>query len=86
MFNQNTGRAVDLIFNKNEVSKYIPTADARILSQLGYLMLNKEIPKESIEENMGSDVIEALLDEIEFASYDRLKEIHTALKTQGLIK
>ena len=33
-----------------------------------------------------NDIIEKLLDEVETADYSRLKEIHTILKSQGLIK
>ena len=83
---ENTGRLVEYIIIQEEVKKYIPGADYRILSQLGYLMLNKEIPTSEIETDLGSGIIESLLDEIEYASYDRLKEIHGALKSQGLIK
>jgi len=81
-----TGKTVDLILIKAEMAKYIPPADSRVLSQLGYVLLDREISEDSIHDDIGSGVIESLLDEIEFASYERLKEIHTALKEQGIIK
>jgi hypothetical protein len=81
-----TGKTVDLILIKAEMARYISTADARILSQLGYVLLDREISEDSIQDDLGSEVIESLLDEIESAGYERLKEIHTALKEQGIIK
>jgi len=86
MVGQNLGREVDYIVIKGELQKYIPEADYKILSQLGYLMLGRDLHEEEVQSTLGSDVIESLLEEIEYASYDRLKEIHSALKSQGIIK
>lgn len=86
MLGHNLGREVDYIVIKGELQKYIPEADYQILSQLGYLMLGREMSEEDVQSTLGSDTIESLLEEIEYASYDRLKEIHSALKTQGIIK
>lgn len=83
---RNLGREIDHSFIKGELELYIPEADYRILSQLGYLMLGREIPVETVEATLGSDIIENLLREIEHVSYEELKRIHTILKHQGLIK
>lgn len=82
----NLGKTLELMEIKDELSEYISEADYRILSQLGYNLLEKEWNPEDLKETLGSNAIEALLDEVEHADYDRLIQIHTALKEQGFIK
>jgi len=86
MYKTNLGKTIELIEIKDELSEYIAEADYKIISQLGYNLLEKEWDPSELQENLGSSSIEALLDEVENADYDRLVEIHTALKEQGFIK
>lgn len=86
MHRHNIGKSLELMGIKDELSEYITEADYKIISQLGYNLLEKEWNPEELKENLGTDAIEALLDEVENADYDRLVQIHTALKKQGFIK
>lgn len=83
---KNIGRLVDYDILKKELSKYIPEADYSILSRLGYFMLNKETSEEDLEMDMGSSIIESLLDEIENSDYEKVKTLHGLLKSQGVLK
>lgn len=82
----NQTKIVASVNMRNEISKYIDSADLRILSSLGYLFLQKEWDVENLEEDLGSDAIETLLDEIETADYERLNHIYSVLKAQNLLK
>ena len=86
MHKHNLGKSLELMTIKDELSEYITEADYRIISQLGYNLLEKEWDVESIKEDLGSAEIEALLDEVENADYERLIYIYNALKEQGFIK
>ena len=71
---------------RDEISRYIQKSDLSILCRLEEGFVGRIRIGENPENDLGSDIIEKLLDEVETADYSRLKEIHTILKSQGLIK
>ena len=84
----NQGRSLKLVKIKEELSSFVERSsdDPFIISGLGWSMLERDWPQDELEEDLGTSAIEALLDEIENAGYEKLLETYEMLKSQELIK
>jgi hypothetical protein len=80
------GKMVEDIHMRTILKEFISSADIEILCGLGYFMLEKSWTEEKLEQDLGSEAIEILLDEAESIDYIKLKEIYGILKGQKLIK
>lgn len=84
----NQGRSLKLVKIKEELSSFVERSsdDPFIISGLGWSMLERDWTQDELEEDLGTSAIEALLDEIENAGYEKLLETYEMLKSQELIK
>jgi hypothetical protein len=84
----NQGRSLKLVKIKEELSSFVERSsdDPFIISGLGWTMLERDWTQDELEEDLGTSAIEALLDEIENAGYEKLLETYEMLKSQELIK
>ena len=82
----NVFKTIEMMDMKRELGKFIDDADLDIIIRMEHAMTGRIREYETVQEDLGSDVIEKLLDTVEHADYESLKAIHAALKFEGLIK
>jgi hypothetical protein len=68
---------------RDAIQEFISSSDTPVIKALGVLMLDKHWNEKEIEEDLGSEAIESLLDESEHMDYTRLTEVYGFLKEQG---
>lgn len=82
----NQTKAVKAIGMRDALSSLIEDADAPVLKALGVLMLDRHWSIQDLEQDLGSEAIESLLDETLHMDYTKLEEIHTFVRSQGVFK
>lgn len=82
----NQTRAVKAISMKDALQGLIEDGDPQVLKALGLLMLDRSWSLAEIEQDLGSEAIESLLDETEHMDYSKLEEVYEFAKSQGAFK
>lgn len=70
---------------RKNLSRLVEDSEVEDLKALGFMMLNKEWSDEEIENDLGSNAIETLLDEIENADHTKIVSVVKTLRDQGAI-
>jgi hypothetical protein len=82
----NVFKTIEMMDMKRELGKFIDSADLDVIVRMEHAMTGRHREQETVQEDLGSEVIEKLLDAVEHADYESLKAIHAALKFEGLMK
>jgi len=70
---------------RKSLARLVEDSEVQDLKALGFMMLHKDWSEEEIEEDLGSNAIEALLDEIENADHTKIVSVVKVLRDQGAI-
>lgn len=81
----NQGKMVEGFKMRTELSQLVESSSCEDLSTLGAMILDKHWEPEDLEHDLGSAVMEALLDEIENADHQKISAIHSRLKEEEVL-
>ncbi len=70
---------------RKSLARLVEDSEVQDLKALGFMMLHKDWSEEEIEEDLGSNAIESLLDEIENADHTKIVSVVKVLRDQGAI-
>jgi len=70
---------------RKSLARLVEDSEVEDLKALGFMMLHKEWSNDDIENDLGSNAIEALLDEIENADHTKIVSVVKTLRDQGAI-
>ena len=68
-----------------KLGQMVEDAEPRDLKALGFIIARKEWTEEEIQKDLGSSVIEQLLDHIDFLNHERLMEVRADLAKQSIL-
>ncbi len=70
---------------RKSLARLVEDSEVQDLKALGFMMLHKDWSEEEIEEDLGSNAIESLLDEIENADHTKIVSVVKVLRDQGAV-
>ena len=71
---------------RDAVEEFIEGSEPVVLRSLGALILDKDWRTSDIEDDLGAEAIECLIDEVNHMDYKKLKEVFKHLEAQGAFR
>jgi hypothetical protein len=82
----NQNRVIREVHMREVIENFISSSEPVVLKKLGVLMLDKVWSLRSLEDDLGTEAIELLINETKHMDYHKLNDIYSHLKDQKVIK